>query len=249
MTQADEAQADAVIRQEHGAVAILTLNRPRQRNALVQESWTGIARHLDAVAQDGTKVVVITGSEGFFSAGGDRKIRPAHGRGPLAPAGRLEIAQQVMAQIRTLPLPVIACVDGGAIGIAWSLALSCDMVVAARNAYFSAPFVHLGLPPDGGGAWLLVRQLGRAKASDIILRSKKLTAEEASLAGLVAVLAEPGEALPVALEVAEQIAEADPHAVELAKRLLSSAENSDRKTFDMLELAFAATAQRLAAGR
>jgi enoyl-CoA hydratase/carnithine racemase len=233
-----------VIRQQQGFVGILTLNRPAQRNALIWESWEGLETYLDKLAAEpDTRCIVLTGGKGFFSAGGDRKIGPSHGDGPLSAAARLELAHRVLTKIQTIPVPVIAAVEGGAIGIAWSLTLSCDITIAARDAYFSAPFVQLGLPPDGGLAWLLAQRLGRAKTAEIIFTSSRMSAPDAAQAGLITTVTEPGQALPAAITLATQIATANRHAIELSKRLLAHTSQPGLQTYQALELALAAITQ------
>src|ERR1700757_5039381 len=133
---------DPLIRREdRGGIAVVLLNRPRQRNALRYESWTELSVVLNDVVADGARGVILAGADGFFCAGGDLKTGPAHGSGPLGPAGRVEHAQRVMEQIKAVPVPTIAAVEGAAVGLGWSLALSCDLVVCASDAFFAAPFV------------------------------------------------------------------------------------------------------------
>lgn len=237
-----------VIREDRGGVAVLLLNRPAQRNSLRYESWTELSTALTAVDQDDRiRGVVIAGAQGFFSAGGDLKTGPSHGTGPLSPAARVEHAQQVMEQLKALPVPTVAAVEGAAIGLGWSLALSCDLVVAARDAYFSAPFVARGVVPDGGLAWRLTQQLGRHRASSFLMRGHRLTADEAHLMGLVTDLAEPASAVDDAVTVAAALSGADPAAVELTKRLIHSVEAAQLTAFHPLELAIATVAQQRSA--
>ena len=126
-----DSSAPLVLREDKGAIALLLLNRPAQRNALRYESWTALSGLLsDAAANVNVRGIVLAGVNGFFSAGGDLKTGPAHGEGPMGPAGRVEHAQRVMEQLRSVPVPIVAAVEGAAVGLGWSLALSCDLVVA-----------------------------------------------------------------------------------------------------------------------
>jgi enoyl-CoA hydratase/carnithine racemase len=239
-----------VLVEDRDGIALVLLNRPAQRNSLRYESWTELAAALAGVRD--ARGVVLAGSGGFFSAGGDLKTGPAHGAGPMGPAGRVEHAQRVMAQVRDIPVPTIAAVEGGAVGLGWSLALSCDLVVAARDAFFSAPFVARAVVPDGGLAWRLTQQLGRHRASSLLLRGNRLPADDALRLGLVTDLAESGAAVDAALTIAGELAEADPGACELTKRLIASTEAAAMATFHPLELAVATVAQQrsaAAAGR
>lgn len=236
-----------VLREDSGDVSVITLNRPAQRNALRYESWTELAAVLGAVIGGNARAVVITGAGGFFSAGGDLTTGPAHGTGPLGPAGRVEHAQRVLEQVKALPVPAIASVEGAAVGLGWSLALSCDLVVAATDAFFCAPFVTRAVVPDGGIAWRLTQQLGRQRAADLLLRGARLTATDAERMGLVTQLAEPGSSLQHAIRIGNELSKAEPGALEMTKRLINSAEAAQLAAFHPLELAMATVAQQRSA--
>lgn len=245
---ADDSGAPLVAREDHGAIRVLLLNRPSQRNALRYESWSALSEALAAAAADeDVGGVVIAGANGFFCAGGDLKTGPAHGSGPLGPAGRVEHAQRVMEQLRAVPVPTIAAVEGAAVGLGWSLALACDLVVAAEDAYFSAPFVARAVVPDGGLAWRLSRQLGRHRATSLLLRGQRLAARDAHGAGLVTDIAEPGSAVGCAVGIATELAGSDRGAIELTKRLINAEEASQLAAFHPLELAMATVAQQRSA--
>ncbi|GAA4546349.1 enoyl-CoA hydratase/isomerase family protein [Pseudonocardia xishanensis] len=230
-----------------GAVAVVALDRPRSRNSLVWESWAGLDEALDEALVASVRAVVLVGCGGYFSSGGDLKTTPARGEGPLAPVARLDRAQRVLRRLREFPVPVVAAVEGGAIGMGWSLVLSCDLVVASREAMFAAPFVARGVVPDGGAAWYLTERLGRHRASAILLAGERLSAQAAHESGLVATLCDAGSAESVALELAGAIAAADAGAVTLTKRLLHAAEGADLTRFLAEEQAVAALAQQGAA--
>ncbi|TRW79623.1 enoyl-CoA hydratase/isomerase family protein [Mycolicibacterium sp. 018/SC-01/001] len=239
-----------VIREDRNGAAVLLLNRPDQRNALRYESWSELSAALTAVISSvDTAGVVIAGSNGFFSSGGDLKTGPAHGHSAVAPAARVEHAQRVMEFLRSVPVPTVAAVEGAAVGLGWSLALSCDLVVAADDAFFSAPFVARAVVPDGGLAWRLTQQLGRHRAAAVLLRGTKVSAREAYSAGLVTDLVPPGHAIDTAVDIVCELAAADAGAVELTKRLIGSVEAAALAAFHPLELATAVVAQqRSAAG-
>jgi enoyl-CoA hydratase/carnithine racemase len=234
-------------REDRGGVALVLLNRARQRNALRYESWTELSAVVNAVLADGARGVVLAGVNGFFCAGGDLKTGPAHGTGPLGPAGRVEHAQRVMEQLRAIPVPTIAAVEGAAVGLGWSLALSCDLVVCASDAFFAAPFVARAVVPDGGLAWRLTQQLGRHRAASLLLRGMRLPASEAERLGLVTDVVEPGSAVDRAIAIVNELAKADSGAVEMTKRLINSAESAQLAAFHPLELAMATVAQQRSA--
>lgn len=142
-----------------------------------------------------------------------------------------------------LPIPVIAAIEGGAFGIGWSLALACDVIVAADNARFGAPFVDFGLTPDGGAAWFLAQRVGRHKAADLMFSGRTIAAEEALALGLASRLSKPGAALADALALADNLGKGNRHAVELTKRLLHHGESGDLASVHALELAYCALLQ------
>jgi enoyl-CoA hydratase/carnithine racemase len=241
-----------VVREDRAGIALVMLNRPAQRNALRYESWTELSATLAASVNDGARGIVLAGAGGFFSAGGDLKTGPAHGTGPMAPAGRVEHAQRVMEQLKAVPVPTIAAVEGAAVGLGWSLALSCDLVVAASDAFFSAPFVARAVVPDGGLAWRLSQQLGRHRAASFLLRGSRLGAVDAQQVGLVTDVVDPGTAVNHAVGIGSELGIADAGAIEMTKRLINSAEAAQLAAFHPLELAIATVAQQrsaAAAGR
>ncbi|QLL08920.1 enoyl-CoA hydratase/isomerase family protein [Mycobacterium vicinigordonae] len=249
---AHDTTSPLIRRDDRDGIAVVVLNRPHQRNALCYESWTELSATLGDVVASRVSGVVLSGADGFFCAGGDLKSGPAHGSGPLAPAGRVEHAQRVMEELRSLSVPTIAAVEGAAVGLGWSLALSCDLVVCAADVFFAAPFVARGVVPDGGLAWRLTQQLGRLRASSLLLRGSRLSATEAERLGLVTEVVTPGCAVDRARAVAEEVAQAEPGAVEMTKRLINAAESAQLATFHPLELAMATVAQHrsaAAAGR
>ncbi|MBI2702052.1 MAG: enoyl-CoA hydratase/isomerase family protein [Mycobacterium sp.] len=241
---AEDAVEPLIRRDDRNGIAVALLNRPHQRNAFRYESWTALAAVLDDVVAAGSRGLVLAGADGFFCAGGDLKSGPAYGSGPLAPAGRVEHAQRVLEQLRALPVPTIAAIEGAAVGLGWSLALSCDLVVCAEDAFFAAPFVARAVVPDGGLAWRLTQQLGRHRASSLLLRGSRLSAVDAERMGLVTEVVEPGAAVARALATAGELAQADPGAVEMTKRLINSAESAQLAAFQPLELALATVAQQ-----
>jgi enoyl-CoA hydratase/carnithine racemase len=237
-----------VLTERHDAVLVIILNRPRQRNALTYESWTELASAIEPVpGQPEVRAVVVTGLGAFFSAGGDLKTGPAHGTGPLAPAGRVEHAQNVLARLRALPIPVVAAVEGAALGLGWSLALACDFIVAAEDAYFAAPFVARAVVPDGGIAWQLTAQVGRHRAAQLLIHGDQLGAVEAQRLGLVNDVVPPGSALKYARALARRLTTLEPGALELTKRLIAAAETTSPAGFRGTELAMAVVAQQSSA--
>lgn len=239
--------ADSRLLVEHqdDGVVLVTLNRPEAKNAVSFEMWRAFAALLDQLEHDSpARALVITGAGGFFSVGGDMKIPPAGGDGALAPATRLEWGQRIIARLARLPIPTIAAIEGGAYGVGWSLALACDLIFAAEDARFGAPFVDFGLAPDGGAAWFLAKRIGRHRAAELLLSSRAIDAREALALGLASGLTAPKAAADHALAFAAGIGKGNRHAVELTKRLLHDAETGTLESCHALELAYCAILQR-----
>lgn len=236
---------DVILVEQRGdGVVVLTLNRPQARNAVSFELWEALDDAIAGIERgDPPRAVVITGAGQFFCAGGDLKTPPARGVGAVAPAARLELGQRVIDRLRKLPVPVIAAVEGGAYGMGWSLALACDMVIASAEARFCAPFLSLGLIPDGGFVWFLRRQLGVYRAAEVIFSERLMPADEALALGLVSKTVAAGQTVTAALEFAAAMAKGNRHSVELTKRLLLTAESTDLAQHSALELALGVMCQ------
>lgn len=220
-------------------IVIATINRPRARNTASFGVWEAFARLLDLL-EDETPVraLVLCGAENYFSAGGDVKNPPARGEGALRLGKRLELGQRVLARLQALPVPTIAAVEGGAWGVGWGMALSCDLLFAGKTAQFGAPFVNLGIVPDGGVAWHLVRQLGRRKAADILLSCRTLGAQEVLDLGLASHVVPDGQAVAAALAYARTMGKGNRQALELAKRMIAQAEGASLTDCMATELAY-----------
>ncbi|HEY3865950.1 MAG TPA: enoyl-CoA hydratase-related protein [Solirubrobacteraceae bacterium] len=171
-------------------VATVTLNRPQALNAWNKQFALDLLDALDRVAtDDAARAVVITGAGRAFSSGADLKDA---GGGDLTPEGRPDVYKvlteryhPIMQAIRELPKPVIAAVNGPAVGIGCSLALCCDLIVAARSSYFLLAFVNIGLVPDGGSSLFVPSRIGMARASELALLGERLPAEQALQWGLI----------------------------------------------------------------
>lgn len=224
------------ISRPEAAVAVITLDRPAARNALNWQSWGELAAALAEIeGDDDCRAVILTGTGGYFCAGGDIKSSPVRGKGLSAPAARLSAGHKVLLSLVNLPKPVIAAVEGPAFGAGWSLALACDIVVAADDAVFSAAFVLRGLVPDVGAAWFLQRALGRQRASRLLFTGQRLSAVEAEGYGLVSETSPPGQALDEAMALAQRLAAGAPEALRLTKGLVRGAQDLPLERFLDLE--------------
>jgi enoyl-CoA hydratase/carnithine racemase len=171
--------------------------------------------------------VVITGANGIFSAGGNlqrlqnnRQLPPEH------QAQSIEGLHNWIEAIRTFPKPVIAAVEGPAAGAGFSLALACDLIVAARNSVFVMAYSSIALSPDGGGSWSLSRAVPRQLATELLMCGERIGAERLQQLGVVNRLADAGQALQDALQLSELLNARAPNALSSIKELLADADDS-----------------------
>ena len=220
-------------------IVIATLNRPEARNTVSFEMWQGFGALLAELEEASpARALILQGAGNYFSSGGDVKIPPARGEGALKLAKRLEIGQRVLSRLAALPVPVIAAVEGGAYGVGWSIALACDVMIVGQGVSFGAPFLKMGLTPDGGLAWFLTQQLGRQLASEIIYSGRTVSASEALGMGIASRLVPDGQALAAALDFARCMGEGNRQATELTKRLIHISEDGSLAACHALELAY-----------
>ena len=168
-------------------VARLTLNRPEKLNAFNEAMHAELRDALGRVGGDGARVLVITGASRGFCAGQDLGDRQAAGAGARRDLGA-SIERNYKPLVRALvglPVPTIAAVNGVAAGAGASIALACDLVIAAKSATFVQAFAKLGLVPDSGATWFLPRLAGSARAMGLALLGEKLPAEQAAAWGLI----------------------------------------------------------------
>ncbi|MBK1783118.1 enoyl-CoA hydratase/isomerase family protein [Prauserella cavernicola] len=201
-------------------IATVTLHRPQVRNALDDASWAALRTALTEFGEQRIRALVLTGGDRFFSAGGDVSSMADPGDRLTGAAERLQRAHGVFSLLSTAEFPVIAAVERYAIGVAWGLVLACDLVVAAEDAFFQAPFALRGLVADGATAWALPRAAGRHRAMRYLLLGERMPAREAFEFGLVTELAEPGTATTVANGFATRLAEGPRESNALTKSLV-----------------------------
>jgi enoyl-CoA hydratase len=206
---------DAVLVERRDRILVVTINRPDQRNAVNASVANGIAAALDQLDSDaGLSLGVLTGAGKGFCAGMDLKAFAA-GEVPYAgDRGFAGITQRASLK------PLIAAVEGFAVAGGLEVALACDLIVASRGARLGIPEVKRSLVAAGGGLLRLPRVLPRNVAVELALTGEPIDAERAHELGLVNRLAEPGQALEVALELAQLIAANGPLALQATKRIL-----------------------------
>jgi enoyl-CoA hydratase len=209
---------EAVLTEARGRVLVITINRPDQRNAVNAAVAEGIAGALDRLdAEPDLSLGVLTGAGKGFSAGMDLKAFVAGERPYAGDRGFAGITQ------RAAEKPLIAAVEGFAVAGGLEVALACDLIVASRGARLGIPEVKRSLVAAGGALLRLPRILPRTIALELALTGEPIDAQRAHELGLVNRLAEPGQALAVALELAETIAANGPLALAATKRIMTEA--------------------------
>lgn len=217
-----EAAADSVRVERTGAVATLILNEPKSMNAMSAGIKAGIEAHLPGLLADSSvRAIILTGTGKAFCAGGD--IRSMDDRATLSVKTRMTRTYRWLIPLLTADKPIIAAVNGAAAGAGLSLALTTDLIVAARDARFKAGFPGIGAVADLGLAYTLPRAIGHQRASDILLTNREVGAEEAHAMGLVARLAEPEALMATAMELAQALAAGPTVSLALTKRLMRRA--------------------------
>lgn len=208
-------------------LAVITLNRPGTLNAFHTAMALALRDALNSVAANPDIRAVLIRAEGsYFSAGGDLGFfREALAAGASetqhAFAGLIDAVHEVINTLVSMPLPVAAAVQGGAAGFGLSLLAACDVVVAERNCRFNPAYVGLGASPDGGASWMLPRLLGLRAARRLMMLGETLDAAGAREAGLIDVIAEPGELAATAEALAIRLANGPTVAYGRIKSLLA----------------------------
>lgn len=222
----------ALLQHRDQHVETWTLNIPDQRNPItgedVVEALVAAVSRVNADTE--VRCVILTGAgEGFSSGGNIRDIQAGRGYFGAPP---FQSAEGYRHGIQCVPLalyrcevPLIAAVNGPAIGAGCDLAMMCDLRVASTKAVFAESFVKLGLIPGDGGAWLLPRVIGQARAAEMTLTGDPVSAEQALAWGLVSQVVEPEHLLGTAHALADRVAANPPLAVRMAKRLLRQAQH------------------------
>lgn len=217
--------SDTVRVERLGAVWTLQMHNPAQRNALQPETSRALAFALDEAAHDARcRIVVLHGAGGTFCSGGDLSAIARQQERPAAEQlERLTAINECIRALRRCSRPVIAAVEGHAAGAGASIALACDLIVAARTARFAIAHVRVGVSPDGGATLALARALPLQQAAEWMLTGAPVDAERLHAVGLVNRLCDEGEAVAQALNWAEDMATGPADAVARIKTLLNAA--------------------------
>ncbi|MGU3492983.1 crotonase/enoyl-CoA hydratase family protein [Xanthobacteraceae bacterium A53D] len=225
---------DHVLTSRRDNVVTLTLNLPDLRNAVSDHHMLRalMAALSEADREEQVRCVILTGAGSAFSSGGNlNQMKEGGGLNDPVPyrtrRNYRRGIQELPVLMEGLEVPVIAAVNGPAIGAGCDLACMCDIRIAAESARFAESFVKVGIVPGDGGAWLLPRIVGFSKACEMALTGDAINAREALACGLVSKVVPDDELMSAALDLAGRIAVNPPHAVRLTRRLLRSASATD----------------------
>ena len=220
-----------------GSTMVLTIHNPEHRNALAPEMYAAGVEALNAAeSNQEIRSVVLAGEGSVFCAGGNlQRLQANRQKPPEVQAQSIDGLHNWIEAIRTFPKPVIAAVEGPAAGAGFSLALACDLIVAARNAVFVMAYSSVALSPDGGGSWSLSRALPRHLVTELLMTGERIGAQRLHDLGVVNRLCDAGQALGVALQWAAQLGARAPNALASAKDLVNEASANDLPTHLALE--------------
>jgi len=223
-------------------VAVAVIDRPERKNAFDREHYDALGGALDRLADDGeTRVVIVTGAGGAFSAGQDLKemaelaASVAHRSVDPASTTKSESNNEASSGFTVLldalerfPLPLVAAVDGVAVGIGMTLLPWCDIVVVGRATRMRVPFTELGVPPEAGSSLLFAERMGWQRAAELLLTSRWIDADEAVRYGLA--LESCDDPLARAREIAARIASLSPYSTRAVKTLMAAARRDAART-------------------
>lgn len=209
---------------EDGVLTLLISN-PGQRNALDPLMYAaGVEALASAGSNADVRCIVLAGAGAHFCAGGNlRRLQENRQQPAAAQEAAVSGLNNWVEAIATCPKPVIAAVEGAAAGAGFSLALACDLIVAAQDAVFAMAHSTVALSPDGGASWQLVRALPRQLASELMLGGPRVSAQRLHELGVVNRVTETGAALPAALAWGRQLGQRAPNALASIKELLAEA--------------------------
>lgn len=216
--------SDIVKYDQHGAIAVITLHRPESMNAFDTDLRAAVVEAFDKARDDeSVRAVVFTGEGRCFSAGADLKAGIERDVREILESEY----RPVQEAIANIPKPVIAAVPGSAAGIGFSMALQCDLLIMADNAFLLSPFTTISLVPDGGLNWLLVRQLGYRRAFQLSVESERIPAARCVELGLANKMVPAEQLQGAAIEWAEALAQRAPLSLAATKKAMRFAADND----------------------
>lgn len=208
--------------ESRGSIRIVTLNRPEHMNSTSPELHRALVRVWAHLAEDPeARAVVITGAGKAFSAGGDWGLMQSLWDDHAKRADEMREARRLLTEIFDFPLPVVAAVNGPAVGLGCSLAAACDIVLIAQSAFLQDPHVAVGLTAADGGAPTWPMMMSMLKAKEYLLTCERIPADEAVAIGLANRVVPDGEVLDAAIALAEKLAAQPPQALRTTKEALN----------------------------
>lgn len=209
-----------VVTELDGGVLTVTIDRPSVMNAVTARTLTEVADSFERHADDpAVRVAVLSGAAGVFCSGADLSAVGDLSEPPSADT--IDAANRAVAAVRTFPAPVIGSVDGAAVGVGVSLALSCDLAVASESAYFMLAFTRIGLMPDGGATALVAASVGRARAMRMAMLAERISATQAADLGLIASVHPDADFAEEVRALTVRLASGPQHAYRLTKEAVN----------------------------
>lgn len=204
-----------------GNVAIVTLNRPDKLNAMTDAMYNRMTELLTGFqTDDSVRAVIVTGAGRAFCSGSD--VTTMVNTNLVAGRARMQTRHHMINALANLEKPVIAAVRGAAVGIGFSIAMACDLIIAADNAKFSQIFKKIGLIPDGGSIFFLTQRIGIARAKELVYTARMLPAEEAREWGIINRVVPDAELESNTLALAQELAGSATFALALAKKMFQA---------------------------
>jgi len=233
--------SDVLLYEQEGSVVTLTMNQDETRNAISSDemidAFEAVARKINR--DDTVSVVILTGAGKAFSSGGN--VKDMHEKEGMFGGSPVELREGYRRGIQRIPLamhnlevPLIAAVNGPAIGAGCDLAMMCDIRIASTKARFAESFAKIGIIPGDGGAWFLPRAIGMSRACEMAFTGEAVNAETALSWGMVSEVTEPEDLMAAARKLADRIAVNPPRALRMTKKLLKEGQKVSLET--LLEL-------------
>lgn len=217
--------AARLLTETQGQTLILTISDPELRNALGPDIYSAGIEALNAAETNrDVRSVILRGQGSVFCSGGNlNRILARRQEDPQVQVDSINQLNGWIESLRTFPKPIIAAIEGAAAGAGVSVALACDLIVAADDAFMMMAYANVGLSPDGGGAWALARQLPRPLAMKLLMLGERIGAKDLHALGMVSHVAPSGQALNHALEIAHKLNGRAPNVMHSLKELVNDA--------------------------
>ena len=209
-----------VIITDEAAARVIRLRRPEKKNAITQEMYREMSDAIDKAQNNpNIRCIIITGGSGVFTAGNDIEDLLREGTSRTDPPRASNLVKFLYSLAHNVK-PIIAAVDGIAIGIGTTMLFHCDYVLASKTATFATPFINLGLVPEGASSLLMPRTMGHQRAFAMLVMGRTMTADDAKVAGFVNVVVSPGHTEAEARKIAREICHLPAEAVAISRKLL-----------------------------